>query len=506
MPKSKRTRSSSKPPIQHTALMNLWDKKSLGAWLQKYFWCIVILLALLVRFWKIEYIPYANDADELAYIWAGQSLTEFGMPVSWSSFEHAATQWYWLEVPSDVFSDQYVMRVKFVKPWFDHSFVLPIIMGTWSHLLGYSFPEIPPAVWYRLPFLVLAGINLTLVYQIAKKVFGNLPALFALSLLSFSPMFLLAQRMVVSENLLTTFLLLTIYFFFTERPLWSVILATGLAGLVKLPGLFVLPIITFALLAQRKYKSAALYFVAVSLFVLVGYLGYGALIDLPNFLAAMRDQSSRLLGWSNPAFIFSHPGFHTKAVLDLSYYLILFLGLLIFFVPQTKETKLLSLLTLASLFTIWMTSAEQDMLGWYKIPLFSLLAINSAAIFSFNLQTVEKSKKKALTIPLFIPVLVTLTLINNMGVVRFPESPFPEAQLLRMIVLGLLGVTLLFTYLESLKKFLPWILIAVMTLYAGQSFYIVDQYFEANCKDRTCPTPTVTLRQKVKDLFKLTFQ
>jgi len=488
MAKSKRPRSTTSV-LKQPKITILRREKFLQI-LQKYLWCVIILLAVFVRFWKIEYIPFANDADELAYIWAGQSLVEFGTPISWSSFAHVETQWHWTKVTTAMVTDPSFLNMKFIRPWFDHSFVLPILMGSWSHVLGYSFPSIPPALLYRLPFLVIAAINLSLIYHIAFKAFGRWPALFSLMLISFSPVMIFAQRMVVSENLMTTFILLSIYLSITQQPLWSLVLASAFAGLVKLPGLSLMPVFILPMLAEKKYSKVVGYCVGVFTLVVAGYGIYGASIDWQAFISAMTSQSSRLLGWSNPTFLFSQPGFHTKSVLDFSYYVVLILGMSFFLTPMTKEKKLIATATLVTLLTTWMVSAEQDMLGWYKIPLFCLLAISAGGIFR-----TDETKRAPLTGAL---LLVTIMVMSNTGIVRFPNQPLPEANMLRAIVgVVLLGGSALF-YWTPKTKILGFAVALVLCLYAMQSFYIADNYFEASCKDRNCPTPVMTVTGMLK--------
>jgi 4-amino-4-deoxy-L-arabinose transferase-like glycosyltransferase len=484
------------------------DKKTFGKFerflpfLEKWLWVIIIIVAIALRFWKIEYIPYANDADELAHVWAGQSLVQYGMPISWSSFEHTDTQWHWTEINSSVVGDKTTPIAKFVRPWFDHSFVLPLIMGTWSLLLGYTFPSIPPALLYRLPFLLIAAGNLTLIYLIAKKIFGKWPALFSLTLVSFSPIFLFAQRMVVAENLTTLFILLTLYFFFDKKPLWTIIITTALAGLVKLPALVILPVIAVALFADKKYRQLILYIVGVFAIVFAGYLLYGMSIDFPAFLSAMKDQSSRLLGWSNPAFILSQPGFHHQVMLDFSYYVILFLGLTIFFLPMNKESRVLTGAILAAFLSIWVTSAEQDMLGWYKIPLFCLLAISAAGVFHLGKSSLDEKKEISYQVWLTLCIFLVIMVCNNFGIVRFPTSPLPEAQLLRGVVAVILLAGLWALQYKVPKKVLLTVTIGALCIFAVQAAYVSDQYFAASCKDRNCPTPFVTLRQVVGGILK----
>lgn len=462
--------------------------------------CITLFIGIFVRFWKIEYLPYANDADELAYIWAGQSLIEFGTPISWSSFSNTEKFWQWMDVSSAIVQDNDRFPVQFIRPWFDHSFVLPLIVGGWTKLLGYSFATIPPALFYRVPMLFIALVNVVLVYAIAKKVFGDRAAFFALVLISFSPSFVFAQRMVVSENLIATGVLLSLYGYVNKQPTWTLILATSLAGLVKLPGLFILPVLTIALFAEREYKRAILYVVGTVTLILAGYLAYGSAIDFGTFSQAMTNQSSRLLGWSNPAFVLSQPGFHTSTMLDASYYMILLFGCVVFFLPATRNRRVLTAATLASLFTIWVTSAEQDMLGWYKIPLFCLLAINAAAVW--ELAEHEESMSQSNVAFGVIMVFAGMVLFNNLGLIRYPTQPLPDARLLRLAVGGVLAILLCVTQLKVKKKLLFGGLCVLGVLYAAQSFYIADQLFSANCKDRNCPTPTVTVQSTVKELLK----
>jgi hypothetical protein len=463
----------------------------------------IILAGIFVRFWKMEYMPLTNDADELAYVWAGQSLIEFGVPISWSSFTRTDTQWHWVEMKEAKLGESETPVTQFVRPWFDHSFVLPLLVGGWVEIAGYRFPEVPPALWYRLPFLAIAGINLWLIYAIAKKAFGEWPAMFALTLATFSPIFIFAQRMVVSENLISMFVMLSIYLFITDRPIWSVVLATALSGLVKLPGLSIAPVIGMSLLAEKKYQKAFVYGGGVLAIIIAGYGLYGASIDLPAFVSAMKDQSSRLLGWSNPVFTLSQPGFHTKALLDLSYYLVLFFGVMAFCLPATRERKILLGAVFATWFTVWVTSAEQDMLGWYKIPFFCMMLICSASAMYLALHGLKKadSNEQSNQLWILIDVLLVVMLLNNLGLVRYPTQPLPEAQLLRVLVGGVLVSVLTAIYLKWQPKIAVAICIGALAVFALQTVFTVDQYFDALCRDRMCQTPVVTFSQLIKKTF-----
>ena len=448
---------------------------------------LVLGLGCFTRLWKLEYFPYAADADELAYVFAGQSLYQYGTPISWSSFDIPAIKWHNNEPATVGFESNEIY--KFNRPWLDHMFFIPMWTGFQGSLSGYIFPTIPPSLEYRLPMVLLSCGTLLLIFLIARKHFGFYPAVGSLILVGMSPVLFFGQRMVVSENVLNFFFLLTYYFYIEKQALWYLVLSTILAATVKVTGLLVLPLICFGYILQKEYKKAAIY-AGVSLSgAAILYAAYAAHIDWQTFFTLLKQQSFRLVGWGNPAFIFSHPGFHIKTMLDFSYYLLLFAGMSIFLISKDKEYSYLKMWIAAMFVIVWITSAEQDMLGWYKLPLFSFLGIAAALAF-----------KERLFMPLILGLLVTL--INNIGIVKFPGFEFPPALHLRSLVgLGVLGYMAL-QYGNFKKQIYLVVLVLVLGGYMLQSMYIADQYFAALCTDKICPTPTINLKSYLLERLK----
>ena len=454
---------------------------------KKILFLVVFLLAIFVRAWKMEYIPFQSDWDEYAYIFAGQTLIETGEPVSISTFAHVYTQNLGFAdlagIPQLNIKEAYVL----VKPWFDHPPLLPLIVGGWVKIFNYSFPSHIPSLIYRLPIIFFSSMTLLLVFLISKKLFGFFPALFSLILIGFTPSIIFIQRMVVSENLFLPLLLLTIYLALKQKKTIWLILPTILAGLTKITGLITVPITTAYLILKKQYKKAVIYTISSLTFFTLIYSLYGYSIDWSHFVYMFKVQSFRLLGWTNPAFIFSHPGFHQKIILDAGYYLILFLGLVSLFLPSKKPlvNKFLRLSIFGSLILIWFTSPETAMLGWYKLPLFTFLAISSAKLIT----------KK---IDYSLIILLAITVINNYGLIRFANHPFPEPELFRLILLvvfgGLLTLTLLPQITNKIKKY---ILICLLTLYIISAFYITDRYYDSICEHKFCPLPILTLKQLI---------
>src|SRR5579859_5789455 len=228
----------------------------------------LLLLASLVRFWKIEYVPAAVDHDELAHIYDGLSLVDLGVPISWSSFEHTNTQWRKQEIriPAATSLTNEKPVQTFINPWFDHPPFLAGIMGLYLHFLGYHFPDIPPALVYRLPMVLVSIGTLSLIFLLSAELFGFEAGVFSLVLAGFSPALIFGQRMVTGENLISFFLLAALYLYMKRRPLVWVFLACVLAAWTKLTGLLILPILVVDLTLRKQWRTAAIY-TAVTLFI-----------------------------------------------------------------------------------------------------------------------------------------------------------------------------------------------------------------------------------------------
>jgi len=166
----------------------------------------ITVLAFFARFWKIEFVPFQNDADELAFVFAGQSLIEEGVPISWSSFEYDDTYIYSNEEIGDPeFNTDGTITL--IKPWFDHPYLLSLIEGAWTEALGYRFPSTPPSLILRLPMLAIAMITLFLFWKIVSELYSERTAVITYFLFALSPSIILGQRMVIGENIVVPLLL-----------------------------------------------------------------------------------------------------------------------------------------------------------------------------------------------------------------------------------------------------------------------------------------------------------
>lgn len=450
---------------------------------------VLLVVAALLRFWQFEYIPFQSDGDELAYVFAGQSLLETGVPSSWSSFSYP--EQYSLGKISLGDEKFYANGdFEFVRPWLDHPPLLAIISGAWVKLFGYSFPSIPPSMVVRFPTVILSIFTLFLTYCVAKKEFGHKAGILSISLLALSPSIIFAQRMLVGENWVIPLLLLAILSLQYKKNIAIPIILAILVALIKVTGLLLIPVMFIGLFQERKYYRAAIFAVISTLLFVIVYSAYGFSINWNQFTELLSIQSHRLLGWGNFAFLLSHPGFHTIPILDASYYLIAIIGMFGMTLDSLKEkTQRYGFITLSSIFSlflIWVTSAEQDMLGWYKLPLFIFLGILAG-------RGLEKLLEKKNTL-LLASLLVAAVSISNFALIKYPEHPFPEAQNMRLVLGILLALfAILYSFQGQIKKkIINYFFFLAMIFFVGSTAYVIENYYPSLCKDRHCPVPLVT--------------
>ncbi len=460
----------------------------------------IFILGVLTRIWKMEYFPFQDDYDELAFTLSGLSFIDKGKPYSWSVFTYPKEMDYKIIDYKDSNFNIKPHYKKIIHPWFDHPPLISALEGIWLKSLGYSFPEMVPSLYSRLPVLLFTLSSLVLFFLISKHFFGFYPSLISFILLTFSPSFILIHRMLIGENFYLLFLLLSIYLILKKKSIVPIIGLTILAGLSKITGLITIPIVSYYYLLQKEYKKFLIYFFSSLILFISFYLLYAYIVDWPTFLLAIINQSYRLVGWTNPAFLFSFPSFYNKILFyDFSYYLILILGLFSLF--KNRKNHFLFFSIFICLILVWISSGETTALGWYKLPLFTFLAISSSYLFI-----------KPKNINIMIISLLTITNINNLGLIRYPAHPYPNSEILRLVILIPFLIIFLIPIISGRKKikFKPKALnhIKIYTLSILLLIYIINginfsaKYYESLCKDKNCPMPKITLSYLVSQIFK----
>ena len=160
--------------------------------------CLAVLAAIL-RFHAYTVAPApADDPDEMAWVWAGQTLIEHGRPTSWTSLPGYSKV---------AFTKTQIGTVAIVTPWLDEPPVFALLEGGAVLIAGESTPQQANDVAARVPVIVLSLVSLLLSALLMLRLFGPGVALLATALLAASPAITEASRTVESEALLTPLLL-----------------------------------------------------------------------------------------------------------------------------------------------------------------------------------------------------------------------------------------------------------------------------------------------------------
>lgn len=153
--------------------------------LQNFFLLLILILATVLRLWKLDQYPAGLNADEAAIGYNAYSILRTGRD------EHGEA----LPIHFKSFGDY--------KPGLYFYLVLPFVK-----FLGLN-------VWaVRLPSVILGVLSVLFVYLLIKELFSSIPALLAGLLLAISPWHIHFSRGGWETNVATFFILVGVYFFF----------------------------------------------------------------------------------------------------------------------------------------------------------------------------------------------------------------------------------------------------------------------------------------------------
>lgn len=255
--------------------------------------------------------PFGETRDEFAYPWAGMTLIKNGVPSSWSYFEsyknrHSQRLWN--------------QEFRIVTPWFDKPLLYPLLTGGFMHLTGArDFADVQLTNLRLIP-IILSFFTLTLIILIGTRVFSPTVGLTAGLIYAITPTFVLANRLSLSENLLTPIMLASLLVFLNilKKPSLrlSVILGLlcGLAFLTKQIGLVTGLIFALLLFLLRFWRALVTMLTTYIILILVHFaLMYR--LDWPLYWQVMSDFriAHTLSGLPEVIFaIFQYPGLGQK--------------------------------------------------------------------------------------------------------------------------------------------------------------------------------------------------
>ena len=342
---------------------------------------VIVLLGFILRFYDYAEFPvYGESQDEMAWTWMGTSILTGNHPTSWSG---TGASGYWQD--ETLFFGGAVYRI--VSPYLDNPHLFSLIPGSIALLRGYSEPRPVPITIVRFPMLLLASINIYLLYLATKKWINYKSAVFASALYATIPSIVFANRLIVAENLLIAWMLISWILLHKlivgKQKKWVIPLAivSGLSGLTKIAGLVILAANTLILINSKLFKHAKkVFFIGLAIFSI--YPIYGLIVNKELFLDVIFRQSQFSIGLSGLINLFVHPLLVRKIFIDGW----LYFGLisLIFILFKSKKDQFIhnifNIYTFLWLGFILVATTEVAGNGWYRYPLFPLMAIAMSQI------------------------------------------------------------------------------------------------------------------------------
>lgn len=324
------------------------------------------------------------SSDEYTYSFLGISLLTRGVPESWSNL-NAYPNLYHLTIRKLYFP--------MVFPYFDHPPLNGLLVGGWSILNNQSSFDKVQLTTIRLVPIFLSIISSLLVFLLGIKLFNYKTAVWALLIYSTATIFVMNQRVVFAENLLTPLMLGSIFLYVYRKkltPKTTIIIGvlSGLAFWTKELGITVFFTMLYLFLEDRRNTKSILLLVSLFLAFFIGYIGYGYYYDSDLFWKIISIQAARPVGPETVLLLTSTPIIVNKVYYDGWY----FFGFLSFFFALFDFNKYKILVVPAFVYFMLMVFSinKTGEMGWYIIPLFPFMALFSADLL---LESLKKQKQ-----------------------------------------------------------------------------------------------------------------
>lgn len=344
---------------------------------QWHVWVLVALVlvgALLrsVRYWEFPVV--GETQDEVAWTMLGASLVQNGRPTSWSYFSG------YTEV-EQVRNERGEFRL--VTPALDHPPLFSLAPGIMTTLTGHAWDVIPSMKIIRLPMVLLGILNVALfAWLMDRATSSRVWKIVSVFVFATVPTVVFLSRLVVSEQLLITIMLgimlITTYASFTWKKL-VIVLLHALLPLTKVAGLAIAAGSIAAYWGRKRNEEAGLAFLGTVIGVALWCL-YAAAFDWDLFLAIQTQQAQRDVGlitlfqsqvWT-PSLVLHHFA-DAWPTLGLA-------ALALSIAGMTKKGKVNELdafvrwTGLAYIAFMLFSVGENTIHGWYRLPLWPLMA------------------------------------------------------------------------------------------------------------------------------------
>ncbi|MBI2012160.1 glycosyltransferase family 39 protein [Candidatus Daviesbacteria bacterium] len=444
---------------------------------------LVFLFTFILRTHNFDKVPGEGHLEEHLFGWAGIYLIEEGVPVSWSALDYPKKNQVYLG-PKSLNGGPPIQSVTLYKPWLDEPPLYSLISGGAAHLYGADKNYLLPASYIRAPAIIFAALTSILIFLIAKILSGYWMGILSLLIYGVTPIFVFSSRLSVPENLIALLFTLAVYLIikFNETKniayLLIVPLLAGLGGLAKPTGYFITFFAMYFAFAQKKPKLFFYLFLATIPFVII-FILYGFYFDKDIFLKIVSIQGSRPAGFSGLAFLLQTPAYDIFTFFDGWFVFCLLFSIYFLINPPEGLKKVVPFAFLYWVVIVLLSGGEQDLLPWYRYPIYPMMAIMGAWGIQviFNKITFFKSV-----------LLVGLLLATRYYLINPFRSGIPSNTF--RVLFSLLTLPSLFYELyrkEFLEKICKIILVVVIVVGVYfNSIYIYNQ-FEIVCESLSCP-------------------
>lgn len=455
----------------------------------------VIILTSSLRSIHSDRVPTYGHLEEHLYGWSGIYLLEEGVPVSWSTLDYPEEK----KIFKGALKDKYTFTqvyVDLVKPWLDEPPLFSLILGASAKAFGADRHSVLPSSYLRFPMIFIACLTSIVLFLFSQKLFGYWIGLTSVFLWGTIPLMVFSSRLAVPENAISLLYLLSLYLFllYQNKPkkglFFSLLILPGIAGLMKPTGFFIAPFISFLFFKDKKWKKGAIALLAVIPSIL-GFISYGLYYDPRLFWHIISIQGFRPVGWNALAYILSTPAFDIFPFYD-SWYIFAWVAAFFFILLASQESTLrekgVNILSWALIYwilVILFSGGEQDLLPWYRYPIFPLLAIYASL-----------GIRHLLKFPGFLSLALAAGLLlgNRVHLVN-AFHPNTTASVFRLEFLLLILPGLLYTIWQHalLKRIIFLTLCLILILGTMINFLVVKDYYKLICEAKVCPIGPSTI-------------
>lgn len=458
----------------------------------------VFLFTFILRAHDYERVPSPNHLDEQLYAWSGLYLIETGTPVSWSTLSYPERSKVFEGVISYKGGEPSA-SVTLFKPWLDEPPLFSLLVGTFAHSFGADRNEFVPSSYIRMPVVVVAGLTSIVVFAIATLTGSFWVGILAMLVYGTVPIFVLGSRVAMPENIIAFLFSLTLLLLILFKKknkgiyLWPVPILAGIAGLSKPTGFFILPIaiyFVFNKLYKDKKTSQAVkyivYFVIAAIPFVAAYYWYGLHFDKEIFWLINAIQGSRPAGFSSLAFILTTPSIGTAIMRDGWLIFGLLFAFSLFFKKMNENENFIAISFVYWLIIVMLSGGENDLLAWYRFPIYPLLAI----IIAWGIKYLIEN-------PNFFTTFITAgLLLGNRKLLVNAFRPNLPVTIYRTLFVGIMAIPVLQTVFrkDNLVKITRVIIVGIVIAGFILNIKYIYNAFTLECENITCPmVPTTPL-------------